>query len=46
MKESEMGDDDQLIYQDGQILDEAMLVENDTVCQLSLVHEDHVYCVT
>jgi len=45
MKESEIGEDDQLLYQDGQILDEALNVENDSVCQLSLVHEDHVYCI-
>jgi len=45
MKESEMGEDDQLMYQDGQIMDDFLNIENDSVCQLSLVHQDHVYCI-
>ena len=42
MKESEMGDDEQMMFDDGDFVAETE-VQKDFVCQLSLVHEDHVY---
>ena len=45
MKESEIDENDQIMYGDGDILQE-LAIQNDEVCQLSLVHTDHVYCVT
>ena len=45
MKESEFGEDDQG-FADGDILDTDLYIQSDYVCQLSLVHQDHIYCVT
>ena len=46
MKESDIDEQDQQLYGDGDVLEENAFIENDSVCQLSLVHQDHVYCVT
>jgi ribosome assembly protein SQT1 len=45
MKESEIADEDQMLYGEGQVLAENLYIQSDYVCQLSLVHQDHVYCV-
>lgn len=44
MKESELGDGEE--YNEGDIIDMNLQIQNDAICQLSLVHQDHVYCVT
>jgi ribosome assembly protein SQT1 len=44
MKESEFGEDDQQ-YMDGHILEENAVIQNDSQCQLELVHQDHIYTV-
>ena len=49
MKESEFGDEDQEMAMDfgeGEIIAENELIQDDSACQLALVHQDHVYCVT
>lgn len=46
MKESEMNDEEAAMYEEGQILQGVGEIKNDAVCQLSLCHQDHVYCVT
>jgi hypothetical protein len=43
MKESELGEDEE--FNDGDIVDINKCLENDSICQFNLVHEDHVYCV-
>lgn len=45
MKESELGESQQDMFEEGQVLEEKEIL-NDAVCQLSLVHQDHVYCVS
>ena len=40
-----MDADEAAMYQEGQIL-EGVEIKNDSVCQLSLCHQDHVYCVS
>jgi len=45
MKESDMDQEEAANFHDGDVLDLPMNLENDAVCQLSLVHQDHVYCV-
>ena len=46
MKESEFGSEADIDnFMDGDILEENINLENDSVCQLSLVHQEHVYCV-
>jgi WD40 repeat protein len=45
MKESDFGEDDQE-YMEGEILETNAIIQNDSQCQLELVHQDHVYCVT
>ena len=37
-----MGDDEQMMFDDGEFIAEKE-VQKDYVCQLALVHEDHVY---
>jgi hypothetical protein len=44
MKESDIGTS-QGNLEDGDIISEPFDIENDAVCSLSLVHQDHVYCV-
>jgi len=44
MKESDIGTS-QGNLEDGDIISEPFDIENDAVCCLSLVHQDHVYCV-
>lgn len=46
MKESELGDEDQMMFGEGEIIAENELIQDDSACQLALVHQDHVYCVT
>jgi len=45
MRESEMDDNEQMMFGEGQVLAEAQQ-QKDFVCQLSCVHEDHVYCLS
>lgn len=45
MKESDLGSEDQNAFMDGEVIAGDLQLENDSVCQLSLVHQDHVYCV-
>ena len=47
MKESELGENDAMMnYNDGDIIQGIGEVPNDSTCQLNLVHQDHVYCIT
>jgi len=46
MKESDIGSEDAGNFMDGEIIEGDLNLENDSVCQLSLVHQDHVYCVS
>ena len=45
MKESDMDQEEAANFNDGDILDLNLNLENDSVCQFSLVHQDHIYCV-
>ena len=45
MKDSEIGDEDQYKYMDGDIVKEFLYMDNDSVCQFQLAHQDHVYCI-
>lgn len=38
MKESELGDEDQMMFGEGEIIAENELIEDDSACQLTLVH--------
>lgn len=46
MKESDLGESQQDMFEEGQILETNADIENDASCQLALVHQDHVICVT
>ena len=46
MKESDLGESQQDLFEEGQILEENAEIENDAACQLALVHQDHVICVS
>ena len=45
MNESEIGDQDQMLYDEGQILGSADVKVNDAVGSTKLMHQDHVYSV-
>ena len=38
MKESDMGDEEQMMFDDGHVLDSNVQIESDASCSLSLVH--------
>ena len=45
MNESEIGDQDQMLYDEGQILGTDIVKVNDAVGSTKLIHQDHVYSV-
>lgn len=42
MKESDIDENEQMMFDDGEIIAEKE-IQKDFVCQLALVHQDHVY---
>ena len=45
MNESEIGDQDQMLYDEGQIIGTDLVKVNDAVGSTNLIHKDHVYTV-
>ena len=43
IKESDIAEDEH--FDEGDIMDINKQLQNDSLCQLSLIHQEHVYCV-